>query len=268
VARAVNGNYRRKALDMAIGDERPGRELRVAAMEWLRGPAKLDGDWIELDRERSRTYAPIETTDLMYDLAAVRRPSDALAFVQRYGLLRNGPGAERLREPVADIEEEAHTLSTTLGLYVLIRRAVGDDAQESNDAMRQLWDNADKLAEGFDNRAASGDELIDQATQLVTYWINQGLIGVDFTVTPSAHSVHPTLGRGRVGDFSLSAHSPTLLGSAYHQLALTIVNAHLLRACAECGKYFAVADKRQRFCSQTCGSRARQRRFVDRKQEA
>jgi hypothetical protein len=235
-------------------------ELRVAPMEWLRGPAKLDDGWIELDRERARRYTPFAEAGLMYDLAAIRRPPDALAFVQRYGLLHHGPDAQDSRERFADFESAALELSNTIGIYNLIRRAVRGE-QDSGDAMSQLWDLAPQLAEGFDGEAKSADELVDQATQLVTYWTNQGLRGVDFKVVPSAHW------GGQVGDFSLSAHTPTLLGSAYQQLAQAIVGRMPMRSCPECGRYFVFKDKRQRFCSATCGSRARQRRFAERQQE-
>jgi hypothetical protein len=146
-------------------------------------------------------------------------------------------------------------------VHLLVQRALSDDDQDANDAIRELWHLAPQLAEGFDGQATSDDELIDQATQLLTYWTNQGLKGVEMGLAPSAHW------GGRVGDFALTAYAPTLLGMAYHQLALTLNQRVPLRSCVECGRYFEVKDKRQRFCSSTCSGRARQRRFMERKEQ-
>jgi hypothetical protein len=241
------------------------RDLRVAPVQWLRGPANLNDGWVELDRQRAHPYTPMEEVDLMYDLAAIRRPPDALAFVQRYGLLRHGPGADKLRESFAEIETAALTLDTTIAWYLRIARVVRGDTEDANNAIREMWRLAPKLGEHFDGTAKSDDELIDQATQLVAYWTNQGLIGVESKVTPSAHYTDPRGNRGEAGGFSMSAHATTLLGLAYHQLALTITMRIPLRECVECGRYFEIKDRRQRFCSPTCGSRARQRRFAQKK---
>lgn len=242
-------------------DSRSGLELgRVTPQEWLRGPARIDGEWVVLDRNRARTYSPIEEADLMYDLAAVRRPPDALAFVQRYGLLRHGPEQDDHRERYQELEKEALRLSNVLRLHTIIALAVGNDREEANDAIRELWSIEPDLRPIFEARAANDDELIDQATHIVAVMTNEGLAGVDFKVEPSINYEG-----GKRGDFSLCAWSPTLLGSIYHQLALSIVNRVPLRACVECRRYFPVKDKRQQFCSPTCSSRARQRRYADKK---
>lgn len=216
---------------------------------WRRGPASLDGEWVVLDVERSRPYYPAKTPELVYDLGAVRKPPDALAFVQRYGLLRTAADTGEPRERWSDIEDDAGTLAGVLRTVTLIRSATDGDS----DALRRLRGLAERDT-GLP-RPRNDEELIKQATQLVVLLIDGGLTGVDYALAGFAG-----------GHFAFTAQPPHLLGMAYHQLARAIVARVPLRECDECGRYFEVSNRGKRFCSKTCGGRARQRRFAQRQE--
>lgn len=62
--------------------------LRRVFIEWLRGPAWIDGDDIVMDRNRATLYHPFAEPEIGIELARVRTPQDAVAFVERFGLLR------------------------------------------------------------------------------------------------------------------------------------------------------------------------------------
>jgi hypothetical protein len=109
----------------------------------------------------------------------------------------------------------------------------------------------------FEAEAKNDDELIQQVSKVISWLVNQGLDGVEEQI-----AVASEWEGGHVGDFLIAVRPPSLTGWAYHQLALLLVNRQPMQTCDECGRSFISKDRRQRFCSATCGNRARQRRFV------
>jgi hypothetical protein len=240
-----------------------GRRLSVDPVKWLHGPARIEGEFVVLDPSRARPYFPIAEQELVYDLAAVRRPQDALAFVQRYGLLTHGPDANEHREALSLFVKEALSVTFALTLYLSIRKAVGSEALAASDAIRELREFLPEfLPELGVARKTTDHGVIDLASRTVAGLVNSGLVGVESKIEHAGGYEE-----GERGDFLLSARSPTLRGLIYHQLALLITTRFPLRTCAEseCGRFFPVRDKRQQFCSATCSGRARQRRWAERR---
>jgi len=229
---------------------------------WVRGRASLDGEYVVLDRTRSSEYQPLSTTDLVFDLAAIRRPSDALPFVRRYGLLFHGPNATESREPWTDWERVSGLLSGLLHLYVVLQKAIRGDVA-ANHELRTRWG---ELIQRLYEQVAETDEVFyQQATDFLAYWTSHGLENVEFGIDAAARYEKDGKAYGGVGDFVLTARPPNLVGYAYHQLALLLSRGVEGARCPECGRVFVVKDRRQRFCSPQCAQRARYRRWKERK---
>lgn len=235
------------------------RPVRAEPTTWLRGVATIAGEWIVLDPARAEEYEPYGETELVFDLANIRRPPEALVFVQRYGLLRHGPGAGSFRERFADFESEALAFHGLLHLCAFLRRAVNGDA-EALGWLRDVWQPHQRPM--FQAAAADDGELLMQVSKVIALVISEGLNGTEQGIVSGAEwGDPPALDR-----FMLAARPPDLLGYAYHQVAMLLVNRVPTAPCQDCGRYFLVTDQRQRYCSKTCGNRARHRRWLENKQ--
>jgi hypothetical protein len=228
---------------------------------WLRGRALLDEDYIVLDKAHSTEYQPMTTTELLFDLAAIRRPSDALPFVRRYGLLFHGPDADEFREPWSEWERTALLLSGFLHMHVSLHKAVRGDAAAAEE-LRSRWG---ETVKGFYKQEAPTEEMFFlQVTDFLAHWTTQGLEGAQFGVGPAAFFQKDGEPYGGPGDFVLTVNPPNLLGYAYNQFAHFLNQGVPGARCPECGRVFVIKDRRQRFCSPQCAQRARYRRWKER----
>jgi hypothetical protein len=240
---------------------RKGWAFQLEPPDWLRGPATIDGEWIVLDRRRGELYVPYSQRDLAFDLAAIAEPTDAVAFVRRYGLLRHGPDASEYREPFAEWEEVALALQGILTSYDRLRRALRGDES----ARRWLWDRWEPVTgDEFEARADTDDELYAQTSKSIAWHLAEGLSGVeegvlsgvDWETRPGSRTAGGPL------DFRFAVRPRDLVGYAFHQVAMKIVNRAAMTACAECGRMFEIHDARQQYCADRCANRARRRRWV------
>src|SRR5215211_7469228 len=90
---------------------RDAAAIRIQPRGWIRGPARIDKGWIILDQKRAQLYQPMESTNLVFDLASIRRPSDALEFCATYGLLWHGPDSDEYKEDFSAWVDAAGTLT-------------------------------------------------------------------------------------------------------------------------------------------------------------
>lgn len=262
--------------------------LRPLAVEWLRGPAWIDGDDLVVDRSRASTYHPLAEPDVGIELARVRTPEDALAFVQRFGLLRQplslpGQPLKPLRESFGAFEIDAEELRYILEKARLVRRGAETDP-DAIGQLRQLLlipENAEvsvcdeKTGEYVTRRAGdvySPDERfvgVDDRTIVmyaheyhVARRLNEGIADSPPCVYDRAYmgeSVSP-------GSLRVGVRPGTLAGVCYLSVALALADRMPVGVCADptCGRPFFITDRRQRFCSRACGNRVRFRRFTDR----
>ena len=248
------------------------RPIKVGPPEWLRGPARLEGEHIVLDTRRAERYPPMATTDLAFDLAAIRRPSDSLEFCRRYGLLWHGPDSEDYREEVSRWQDEALELTGVLQLNSAVRRAVAGD-QAAVTEMRESWDPI--LASILDAPGVSehlggtrDDQLLIVASSFVATTVSEKLAGVEEGIGAAVDFIDPSgTVLGPPGAYIFTPHPQNLLGYAYHHVALLLVGREPTDVCLECGRFFLIADRRQQFCSKSCAGRARQRRWIQRRRD-
>src|SRR5689334_10811155 len=98
---------------------------------WRRGEATVRDGWVVLDPARSELYPAGPEPRLLMDLVNVKRPSDAVTFVRRYGLLHRGPEASDPRERWEDWQMVVSTLEEALWMHQGLLRALAGDAEAS-----------------------------------------------------------------------------------------------------------------------------------------
>ena len=238
--------------------DRRSVNVRTHPREWLRGPAVYADGWLTLDRDRAESYQPMSENDLVFDLANIRSPDDAVAFIRRRGLLWRGDPEGELRERFVEWEEVSRTLYGLLMLVNTLRQAEEGD-QEALADLRGRWEPV--IAPAFEAPAKDDAELLIQAGVFVAWMVSDGLDGAEQRLECAATWGSGTDGGpGRPSHFGLSIQAQHLVHYAYHELALLLSDRAPLRECSACGRIFEVEDPRQRYCSRSCSGRARQRK--------
>lgn len=237
--------------------------LSTESFCWLRGAARNDGGWLELDRERAAEYTPSPGDSMILtDFSGVRTPTDAIAFIKGHGLLYSGPGATNLRESFQEWSTEVNRIRAIFEVHELLNRVVkGMRKAEALEDLRRRWQPFFQREMGAaDVPLPWSDELLLlYATGFVSAMLSAGLSGVAEGVG-SLSLDDPT---APVNVFELSPRPQNLMGVVYHELAMLIIGQVPLGECGECDRLYVVKDKRQRFCSKRCGGRARYRRWKE-----
>ena len=232
--------------------EEHGWAIAGSPPQWLRGHATFDGEMIRLDSSTAELYTPYSASELPYELSGIQRPTEAIEFVRKYGLLWHGPGASEFDEPYADWELAIGKLQTVIAIYESLRETrVGKGNA------------ADRLRALFDKPAFSDEDILKQGAIVVAIWMSEGLEGVEVRLTPDA--------AWEGGDFSrfrYMARAETLLGYIYHHLSIVLVTRQPLAACLECMRFFVVRDPRQKYCNESCSYRSRYRNWKAKKERS
>ena len=264
--------------------------LQPLALKWLRGPAWADHDDIVIDRTRATTYHPFAEPEIGIALARVRTPDDAVAFVERFGLLghpysaREQKAPPQLREPFRDFELAADDLREILATARLVRHGANGDTE----ALAQLR-NIVVIPE--DHVLTSIDGTTGKVTKRRAgdaYSPEERFVGADDrTIVMYAHEyyVAQPLTEG-IADAPLRLHDHTFIGESvppgslgiriqpesltsvcYLSVALALADKQPVGICVDptCERPFFITDRRQRFCSRTCGNRVRLQRFKEKK---
>jgi hypothetical protein len=181
----------------------------------------------------------------------------SVAFVRRYGLLWHGAsdlGSGKCRESLVDWFEAIGGLCVTMGLYQSLEAAIRSGSLEPIRKLELPW------PEWF-VKEASYEKYLEAASLMVADLITSGLedcrLGVVSTVGLDVE------GRGP-GAFRLSHSPPHLLAAAYAQLAMLVVNRAELRECPGCGRIFHPESAKQKYCTESCASTSRWRRWKER----
>jgi hypothetical protein len=232
--------------------------MRAYHPEWLKGPATFDGEYIVMTRHLTQPYRLVGDWALLFDLAAVRRPDDAIAFVRKHGMLRHGTNSAFLREPFSEWLEAAYTLSNLLDLYNLIQAASDEDTA----ARETLWETwAVRLRPLLQPMPTSDAELLSGASRALATLVNEGLRNVQVQINSE---VEWAVGRNATGSpraFTLAPGTPDLLGVSYLTLAMLVSLRMPLRTCRGCRRRFAPTHASQQYHDRACAIQARQRKM-------
>jgi hypothetical protein len=227
----------------------------LGPQRWRRGEARFDkrARTIEVDRARSEVYDVPAGPQVALDLARIRRPEDAIAFVGAWGLLDTPPDAPLLAEKWESWATRSEALRTLLALVTASRQALEGDAAALA-LLRGWWPlGGPGVPEAYGPEAAADDAFLDQVAVRLASILNVGMGYTYEFVEPSPW---------RRGEWILTAVSPTLSGRAYRETAAMVVGYKELRRCAaeDCRAFFIPDDPRQRYCSARCNNRVRQRK--------
>jgi hypothetical protein len=202
-----------------------------------------------------------EVTELAADWDS-RDTRDVLSFVGRNGLLWHGAedlGTGRCREPLDEWRQESRILAVLMNLYADLK-----DSIETGSALplrRTLVD----FTELFQAAPTEPDDhaLMEQASVYLAEAVTTKLEGCQMGLTSSALlDVRP---RGP-GIFLLSQRPPNLMAAAYVQFAQAIANRAPVEECLGCGKMFIPESGKQKYCTKSCASTSRWRRWKERQQ--
>lgn len=237
--------------------EEHGWAIAGSPPQWLRGHATFDGEMIRLDSSTAELYMPYSAPKLPYELSGVRRPTEAIEFVRKYGLLWHGPGASEFNEPYADWEFAIGKLQKVMLFYENLREArVGRDKARQGKA-------TDRLRALFDKPTASDEDIHTDSGIAVAILMSEGMKGVQERLTTDG-----AWQGGEPSRFIYMARAETLLGYIYHHLSTVLVTRQPLGACLECMRFFEVRDPRQKYCNETCSYRSRYRNWKANKERS
>ena len=232
--------------------------------EWVRGPARIEGDEVVLDEQRAEFYYIFEPRDLMFALVDVAAgwkahdPRGILPFVRRYGLLWHGAehlGTGNCREPVSRWWDEAAEMYWLMDLYTRLKESV---AKDFADPLRGAI--AD-FAQACEPKPVDDSDLMDCASVLLAEVVSRKLDGCTLGL---ASSVRLDVAPNGPGIFLLSQRPPNLITAAYVHLAQAIVSRAPMQTCPGCGRMFIPESGKQKYCTKSCASTSRWRRWKER----
>ena len=249
-----------------------------------------------MDPSRATSYQPLTEPMIGIELANVKTPNDAVAFVRRFGLLKKSEllndatsvkyDAQR-GELFTDFQDTAKNLYYILILTLEVRRGnqgdadaisrlrqhmvIPEDEEISRWSMgkkevlgmaRDLYSPEERF-EGLDNRT-----LLMEASQRAADNLNDGLTGDNaepyvFDRAFIGESVSP-------GAWRIGVAPTTLEGVCYLTVALMLAEKEPIEVCHDptCGHFFVATDGRQKFCTPACGNRVRYRRYQEKAAKA
>jgi hypothetical protein len=237
-------------------------DFRPVPRPWLRGPASIDGGNVVLDLAHAEQSWPWSNDDqLALDLANITT-GEIPEFVACYGLLRSGPGSERLSEPVQLWLDTAHELRAYLTMAANLERARDIDREDWVEATNWLREAAGRL---LGEAVQDNDEAQRIVTSAISQKVSEHLAGVELSLG-ALHEYEDA--EADPGDFALVALPEDLIGFAYWRVAAMLASKVELRYCGGCHRVFAPRDARQRFHDAACANRHRQRRYLARQRNA
>jgi len=245
--------------------------------QWVRGPAKIVGNEIVLDEGRAEEYYIHEPTDLLPDLAGLAEFLDsrskgerlAVAFARRHGLLWHGPdkvGTGECREQLREWLHAAINIRVTALLYVrLVDSIESGSVRPLRDLQKELeWD----WTTAFKDKPTTDLEYLSYASVVVAQMVNEGLDGCSHMIAAACAIMDPEgqgAPLGEPGVFMLDVRPRTLEAAAYVHFSQQIEHQTPLSECPGCGRPFLPKSRKQRYCSESCASTARWRRWKGKK---
>ena len=244
-----------------------------------------------MDPSRSTSYQPLTEPTVGIELANVKTPNDAVAFVRRFGLLKqhemlnDGTSVKydaQRGQLLTDFQSPIERLREVISLTLDVRRGSKGDA-DAISRLRQImvipydYELKSKMFNSPliirkagdvyspEERFVDADDrtILIEASQKAADILNDGLMGDDakpyvFDRAFIGESVSP-------GAWRIGVAPDTLEGVCYLTVALIIAEKDPIEVCDEppCGRFFVATDGRQKFCTPACSNRSRYRRYQE-----
>lgn len=240
--------------------------------QWVKGPARIEGDEIVLDEERAEPYYIHGPENLFTDLASLVpsrpdfRSQDAVRFVRHHGLLWHGPeavGRGDVREALNDWWQAGARLSILIRLYQRLLEGVRTGSAEP---IRSLGYRFPRIT---GSEQWGDDEYgLMMASGMLAGFINDRLANC-------SHAIAAGCGfQGEDGEpladpgvFFYDVQPPNLESAAYAHLAGLMVVRAEIKECPGCGRPFTPTSGKQKYHSTSCGSTTRGRRFREKQSD-
>jgi hypothetical protein len=237
-----------------VSQEQGGIVAWVGFPEWVRGPARIvDGELI-LDEDRAERYRPDNLGRAIFELAAASDYQGFRAFVRRYGLLWHGPeslGTGECRESVSGWQQAAYEARVVVLLYMKLREA---ERTGSADPVRSL----DMTWPGLPETSNDKDYL-KQVSGGLAGLINNHVAQYPTVLIP-AFSFEE---KAPPGEFVFGHQPPNLHAALYTTFATMIAQRAELKECVGCGRIFHPESGKQKYCTKSCASTSRWRRWKE-----
>jgi hypothetical protein len=230
---------------------------------WAKGPARVEDGYVVLDEARARSYYIYEDDDLLFDLLDIYRPhtlapSEVVSFVRRHGLLYHGDsevGSGGCRESLDQWHDDLSYLNLAAGVYMDLVEA------EKSGSVRTLRNKLSRVAR-YDGPGPSDEEYLEAASVLLAELISTGMQDTKAGLASSCRlDVQPS----SPTTFLLTHLPPNLLAAAYSQFAFLIANKVPVSTCPGCGRLFPRQSVKQIYCTPSCASTSRWRRWNERR---
>ena len=244
-----------------------------STMRWRVGTYEIRDGLLRVrfrDR-RSKSYSPLECPELVdqfWQMDPSRREREILRFAKRYGHLgyehlipgSRRPGGERISwiwshvttvRTCLQLTSYLGSSSTMLEKYV--RKVISDERKFGIGPRRESTRFVMRWAKG--NQWVTDRDWREQDPRVTAQWIRRVLINRNLEL---AGSVYPQITDAGVAYDVV----PTLLAVIYRHLVKRINNHDpLLCEADDCDQVFLRTDPRQRYCTETCQTRQRQRNY-------
>jgi hypothetical protein len=245
---------------------------------WVRGPAQIVGEEVVLDEDRAETYYIHEPDDLLPDLAGLwgmmndPRPKldrEILRFVARHGLLWHGPGqigSGECRESLRDIFIASGAIRDAALLYEALMEAIKEGSIEPIRVAKTTAFRLELLEEGLEEPLQSDWQRLALTSMWIADIVNQGLRGSQHLMTAACGLADPEIHRKPLGDpgvFLSDVRAETLEAAAYIHLSDLMTGNVKLAECPGCGRPFSPRSGKQKYCTESCASTTRWRRYKE-----
>ena len=201
-----------------------------------------------------------QNSGLLFDLAGLaernNRPQAALAFVRRYGLLWHGAqdlGSGQCRESLDVWFEAIDYLRFAMALYHSLRESVRIG---STTPLRKF----DRMLSADIAKQLSDEVRLGVAHMTVVNMVTDGLENCRIGLGPNRTDREDFV----PGTFALSILPAKLLDAAWSELAYIVGTRAEIRTCPGCGSYFSPESGKQKYCTKSCASTSRWRRWKER----
>lgn len=237
-----------------MGQEQGGIVAWVGFPEWVRGPARIVDGEIILDENRAERYMPDNLDRALFELATASDYQAFRAFVRRYGLLWHGPnslGTGECRESVSEWQQAAYEANVIVLLCTKLREAARTGSADPVRSLNMTW-------QGLPETSNDEDYLV-QVSRGLARLINNHVSQYPTVLIPAFIFEEKT----PPGEFVFGYQPPNLHKALYTNFATMIVQRAELKECVGCGRIFHPESGKQKYCTKSCASTSRWRRWKE-----
>ena len=237
-----------------MSQEQGGIVAWVGFPEWVRGPSRVVNGEIILDEDRAERYMPDLLDRAIFELATASDYQDFRTFVRRYGLLWHGPdslGTGECREAVSEWQVAAHEANLIVLLYMKLREAERTGSADPLRSINMTW-------QSLPETSTDEDYLKEISTGLAGL-INNHVARYPTVLIPAFKFEE----KASPGEFVFDRQPPNLYEALYSDLATMIAQRAELKECVGCGRLFHAESGKQKYCTKSCASTSRWRRWKE-----